>query len=38
MSLFVRAKGLVMEAGGVLSHGAIVARGFGLPTMAGRGR
>lgn len=33
--LFGRAKGLVMETGGVLSHGAIVAREFGLPAIAG---
>jgi rifampicin phosphotransferase len=33
--LFVNAKGLVMETGGVLSHGAIVAREFGLPAVAG---
>jgi pyruvate,water dikinase len=33
--LFMRAKGLVMETGGVLSHGAIVAREFGLPGVAG---
>jgi pyruvate,water dikinase len=33
--LFPRAKGLVMETGGVLSHGAIVAREFGLPAVAG---
>jgi pyruvate,water dikinase len=33
--LFIRAKGLVMETGGVLSHGAIVAREFGLPAVAG---
>jgi pyruvate,water dikinase len=33
--LFVRARGLVMESGGVLSHGAIVAREFGLPAVAG---
>ncbi|MBI3410509.1 MAG: hypothetical protein HY040_19390 [Planctomycetes bacterium] len=33
--LFVRARGLVMETGGVLSHGAIVARDFGLPAVAG---
>ncbi len=32
--LFVRAKGLVMESGGVLSHGAIVAREFALPAVA----
>ena len=33
--LFVHAKGLVMETGGVLSHGAIVVREFGLPAVAG---
>jgi pyruvate,water dikinase len=33
--LFVHARGLVMESGGVLSHGAIVAREFGLPAVAG---
>ncbi len=33
--LFVRAQALVMETGGVLSHGAIVAREFGLPAVAG---
>src|SRR5262245_42300074 len=33
--LFVRARALVMETGGVLSHGAIVAREFGLPAVAG---
>ncbi len=33
--LFVEARGLVMETGGVLSHGAIVAREFGLPAVAG---
>ena len=33
--LFMQAKGLVMETGGVLSHGAIVAREFGLPAVAG---
>src|SRR5207245_8954443 len=33
--LFVRARGLVMETGGALSHGAIVAREFGLPAVAG---
>jgi rifampicin phosphotransferase len=33
--LFVNAKGLVMESGGALSHGAIVAREFGLPAVAG---
>jgi rifampicin phosphotransferase len=33
--LFSEACGLVMEAGGVLSHGAIVAREFGIPAVAG---
>jgi pyruvate,water dikinase len=33
--LFAHAKGLIMETGGVLSHGAIVAREFGLPAVAG---
>jgi pyruvate,water dikinase len=33
--LFLKARGLVMETGGVLSHGAIVAREFGLPAVAG---
>jgi pyruvate,water dikinase len=35
MPLFSQARGLVMETGGVLSHGAIVAREFGLPAVAG---
>jgi phosphohistidine swiveling domain-containing protein len=35
LPLFLRAKGLVMETGGVLSHGAILAREFGLPAVAG---
>jgi pyruvate,water dikinase len=33
--LFLRAGGLVMETGGILSHGAIVAREFGLPAVVG---
>lgn len=33
--LFAQARGLVMEIGGVLSHGAIVAREYGLPAVAG---
>jgi rifampicin phosphotransferase len=33
--LFAKAKALIMETGGVLSHGAIVAREFGLPAVAG---
>jgi pyruvate,water dikinase len=32
--LFLRAKALVMESGGILSHGAIVAREFNLPAVA----
>jgi pyruvate,water dikinase len=35
LPLFIHARGLVMETGGVLSHGAIVARDFGLPAVAG---
>jgi rifampicin phosphotransferase len=31
--LFLRATGLVVERGGLLSHGAIVARDFGLPAV-----
>jgi phosphohistidine swiveling domain-containing protein len=31
--LFLRAGGLVMETGGFLSHGAIVAREFGIPAV-----
>ncbi len=32
--LFTRIKGLVVEQGGVLSHGAITARDFGIPAVA----
>ena len=32
--LFLNAAGLVMETGGYTSHGAIVAREFGLPAVA----
>ena len=32
-ALFVHARGLVVEQGGVLSHGAIVARDFGIPAV-----
>lgn len=32
-ALFVRAKALVVEKGGVLSHGAIVARDYGIPAV-----
>lgn len=31
--LFINARGLVVERGGVLSHGAIVARDFGIPAV-----
>jgi pyruvate,water dikinase len=33
--LFLRAGALVMEVGGVLSHGAVIARELGLPAVAG---
>jgi len=32
--LFLKAGGLVVELGGVLSHGAVVAREYGLPAVA----
>jgi pyruvate,water dikinase len=31
--LFINARGLVVERGGLLSHGAIVARDFGIPAV-----
>ncbi len=34
-SVLERAAGLVLEAGGVLSHGAIVARELGIPALVG---
>lgn len=33
--LFLTAKALVMEIGGVISHGAIVAREYGIPAVVG---
>lgn len=33
--LFVAAAGLVTEVGGLMSHGAVVAREYGLPTVVG---
>ncbi len=32
--LFVNARGVIVERGGMLSHGAIVARDFGIPCVA----
>ena len=33
--VFFLIKGLVMERGGMLSHGAIIAREYGIPTVVG---
>ena len=33
--VFFLVKGLVMERGGMLSHGSILAREFGLPSVVG---
>ena len=35
--LFMQARGLIVERGGVLSHGAIVARDFGIPAVVAHG-
>ncbi|MCB1889756.1 MAG: phosphoenolpyruvate synthase, partial [Rhodocyclaceae bacterium] len=34
-SVFFLASGLVVERGGMLSHGAIIAREFGIPAVVG---
>jgi rifampicin phosphotransferase len=36
--LFSQARGLVTDVGGVLAHGSIVAREFGIPAVLGTGR
>ena len=33
--LFVAIKGLVTEVGGVMTHGAVIAREYGLPAVVG---
>jgi pyruvate,water dikinase len=33
--LFMTAGGLVMEVGGLMTHGAVVAREYGLPAVVG---
>ena len=33
--LFLAASGLVMEVGGMMTHGAIVAREYGIPAVVG---
>ncbi|HSQ89943.1 PEP-utilizing enzyme, partial [Romboutsia sp.] len=33
--LFINAKGLILEVGGLLTHGAIVAREYGIPALVG---
>ena len=35
--LFTKIKGLVTEAGGTVSHPAVVAREFGIPAVVGTG-
>jgi rifampicin phosphotransferase len=33
--LFLTAAGLIMEMGGTMSHGAVVAREYGIPAVVG---
>ncbi|HXK52323.1 MAG TPA: PEP-utilizing enzyme, partial [Caldisericia bacterium] len=33
--IFMNARGVVMEIGGILQHGAIIAREYGIPCVAG---
>ncbi|MGH7496069.1 MAG: PEP-utilizing enzyme, partial [bacterium] len=33
--LFVSIKGLVTEVGGLMTHGAVIAREYGLPAVVG---
>jgi pyruvate,water dikinase len=33
--LFLSAAGLVMEVGGMMTHGAVVAREYGIPAVVG---
>ena len=35
--LFLAASGLVMEVGGLMTHGSIVAREYGIPAVVGVG-
>jgi phosphoenolpyruvate synthase/pyruvate phosphate dikinase len=35
--LFAQARGLVTDVGGILAHGSIVAREFGIPAVLGTG-
>ena len=38
VKLFVSIKGLVTEVGGVMTYGAVGAREYGVPVVAGVGR
>ena len=33
--LFINARGLVMEVGGMMTHGSVVAREYGIPAIVG---